>query len=343
MPQITIADGRSVFVEDQRFAAFQALDQTPMAQGISQGLRARDAGEAMFFTISQLAYTEQESFTRQRTPMQYEELVPISFAAGEWAKTIEYEIYDFAGRGKPHSLRGRDIPLVDVAYARKSMPVQSGAIGYDYTIDELRESAHVGKPIDTRKMDAAQEGYARHLNDVALNGEAISGITGLFNGPQVPVVTAPTGTWATATADNMLNDINTLILSVWTSTAYNDFPTHVVLAPTALAILSSRRASPGGDGKTILQYVIENNIAKTQRNQVITFTAGYALETGGAGSTRRMMAYVKSDQRLIMHVPMPLQFLAPQFLGFHVQVPGSYKYSGVEFRFPKSAAYMDGI
>jgi len=56
-----------------------------------------------------------------------------------------------------------------------------------------------------------------------------------------------------------------------------------------------------------------------------------------------MMAYVKSDTRLVMHVPLALRFLAPQLVGLSVQVPGEYKYSGVEFRYPKSAYYMDGI
>ena len=52
---------------------------------------------------------------------------------------------------------------------------------------------------------------------------------------------------------------------------------------------------------------------------------------------------VKSDTRLVMHIPLALRFLAPQLVGLSVQVPGEYKYSGVEFRYPKSAYYMDGL
>jgi hypothetical protein len=56
-----------------------------------------------------------------------------------------------------------------------------------------------------------------------------------------------------------------------------------------------------------------------------------------------MMGYVKSDQRLVAHIPLPLRFLAPQLVGLSVDVPGEYKYSGVEFRYPGSAYYSDGI
>ena len=88
---------------------------------------------------------------------------------------------------------------------------------------------------------------------------------------------------------------------------------------------------------------LSNNVAKVEKGLDIRFQPGFGLDTAGSGSTRRMMAYVKSDTRLVMHVPLALRFLAPQLVGLSVQVPGEYKYSGVEFRYPKSAYYMDGI
>ena len=114
------------------------------------------------------------------------------------------------------------------------------------------------------------------------------------------------------------------------------------MAPGAYAYIASTPRSDNSD-KTILQYIKENNVAKVERGQEIRFQPGFGLDTAGAGSTRRMMAYVKSDTRLVMHVPLALRFLAPQLVGLSVQVPGEYKYSGVEFRYPKSAYYMDGI
>lgn len=341
---ITMGDGRVVTVDSVRLAAFQALAGNPYFQQlmVGDGINARDAGEASAFIVSQLAYTENQSFEKMYTPMQYESLIPVSYEAGEWADSIRYEIYDYAGRGKPSSGKGRDINLVDVAWADKSMPVKNGDIGYDYTMEELRRSAFLRRPIDSRKLAAAQDGYARHINSVALAGETSTGITGLFNNANVPVGNAPTGTWASATPDQILRDINTLILNVWTNTAYNDQITDIVIAPTAYAYIASTPRATGSD-KTILQFVKENNIAKTEKGIDIKFTAGFALETGGAGSTRRMMGYVKSPLRLIMHIPLALRFIAPQPIGLTVQVPGEYKYSGVEFRYPKSAYYMDNL
>lgn len=343
LKKIQLGDGRIVTVDEARFAQFDAI--RPGLNNIigdSSPIGARDAQEAMAFLVSQLAYTENTVFERQYQPMQYEQLLPVSFEAGEWADSIRYEIYDYAGRGKRTSGKGKDINLVDVAYADKSFPVLYGDIGYDYTQEELRRTAFLRRPISERKLAAAIDGYRRHMNDVGLFGETSSGITGLFNNASVPQGNAPTGGWGVATPDNILADINALIQNVWTNTAYNDQVTDIVIAPGAFSTISFKPRSTTSD-TTILNFIKQNNIAKVQRGVDINFTPGYGLDTAGAGSTRRMVGYVKSDTRLVMHIPLPLRFLAPQLVGLSVQVPGEYKYSGVEFRYPKSAYYMDNI
>ena len=346
--KIQLGDGRVVAVDEARFNAFDSLrSSAALAQliiGDGQMINTRDSQEALAFIVSQLAYTESQVFERQYTPMQYEQLLPISYEAGEYADSIRYEIYDYAGRGKRSTGKGRDINLVDVAYADKSFPVVSGNIGYDYTTEELRRTAFLRRPISERKLNAAVDGYRRHMNDVGLFGETSSGFTGLFNNASVPQGNAPVGAWQTGpkTPAQILSDINTLILNVWSNTAYNDQVTDIVMAPTRYAYIGSTARSDNSD-KTVLQYVKENNIAKVERGIDIRFQPGFGLDTAGSGSTARMMGYVKSDTRLVMHVPLPLRFLAPQLLGLAVQVPGEYKYSGVEFRYPKSAYYMDGI
>ena len=60
----------------------------------------------------------------------------------------------------------------------------------------------------------------------------------------------------------------------------------------------------------------------------------------------RVRAYifdVRKESRVKMHIPVELQFLAPQYVGLEVEIPGTYRYSGVEWRYPKSALYQDGL
>lgn len=345
MPMVRIADGRRVHVDDARFAAFNHLApnlRRDFEVTGGAGRQARDTNEAISFAVAQLAFTEQQVFERLYTPMQYEQLIPLSFDAGEWATSIRFEVYDYTGQGKRSSGKGRDINLVGVAYAQVSYPVLNGDIGYDYNMEELRQSAYLRKPVNETKLAAAVDGYRRHMNFVGLYGETSDNVTGLLNNAFVPHGNAPTGSWNTATPAQILADLNSGILGVWQSTNFNDMITDVGISPAAFAYISSTPRSDNSD-KTILQYLLENNIAKTQRGIDLVFTPVYGMDTAGVGATRRALFYVKSPLRLVMHVPLPLRFLAPQFVGLAVEVPGEYKYSGVEWRYPKSAYYMDGI
>lgn len=327
--------------EQQRIVAFDSI-RPHLRQSIGTPIIAGDDTNALAFLVSQLAYTEAQTFTRQYIPMQYEQFIPIDTSAGEWADTIRYEVMDFVGRGKRISGKGHDIPLVDVSVDNKSNPVYQGAIGYDYTSEELRRSAYLRRPLPQARLMAAEEGYRRHLNNVGLYGE--KDLTGLFNNPLVPRTNATAGNWAngTTTVAQILADFNAGLNLVWTSTAYNDMVDTVILPPLVYSYLASTPRSANTD-TTILTYLKQNNIAMQSRNIALNIQPGYGLDTAGQGGVTRAIFYKKDPSRLSMYVPLPLRFLAPQPLNLAVRVPGEYKYSGVFWRYPKSALYMDGV
>lgn len=350
---IVIGDGRTAEVDESRFLAFDSLrGNRELLAHLSEGqYGARDSQEAMAFIVSQLAYTEGQTFEKLYIPMQYKELIPITSEAGEYADSIRYEIYDFAGRGKRASGRGDDINEVDVAYGDRSFPVVNGNVGYGYTTEELRRTAFLRRPISETKLRAAMEGYERHLNQVALFGE-LANLTGLFNNANVPQGNAPNGGWiagyttASTYYTKVLADINQIIFNIWNNTAFNDVPTDILIPPAQFNFLATTYAAIAAStisNKTLLQLIKEANLVKTQFGRDLNFSPGYGLDTAGSGATTRMIAYVKNPTRLIMHLPLPLRFLAPQLRGLRLMVPGEYKYSGVEIRYPKSAYYMDGI
>jgi len=317
----------------------QVTDAVQRALAGSDGFLTSDAPEAMAFVVSQLAHVESTVYKRERQPLQYEELVPIDTSAGDYATSIEYEMYDYAGRGKRHSGRGKDIPKVDVAYGRKTYPIVLGVIGYDYTTEELRQSAFLRKPLDSTRAETAMDAYERHINDVALFGE--DELTGLFNNPYVPVVAPSVTGWIGKDPDAVVQAFSSLITQIWVNSKYVEMPTTVLLPGTIMAWMVSVRIP--NTTMNLLQYVKENNIAKVEKGIDLDIRTGYDLDTAGAGGTKRAMVYTKSPSKLKMHLPMPIKFLPPQASGLLFEVPGEYKYSGVEFIYPKSALYADGL
>ncbi|WP_186247373.1 DUF2184 domain-containing protein [Burkholderia gladioli] len=311
---------------------------------ILDGLRrlpalAIDSEPGLAFLTSQLEYLETQVYEKKREPLDYEALIPVSTEAGPHVTGITYRMKDFVGRGKRHSGQGGDIPRVDVFYGEKSVPVVGSAIGYAYTFAELRTAAALNQPLEGDRQETAMKAWRSHMNEVGLYGE--EELTGLFNCPVVPQSNAGVNL-LTATPSEALKFVNDQIAHVWTTTKRNSVVDIVAMPGTVLAHLSSTPRSENSD-TTILEYIRKNNISKTERNIEITFRAAADLETAGKGKTSRMMFYEKSKENIVFHIPMPILFHAPEQRGLEMLVNGEYRYSGVEFRYPKTAFYVDDV
>lgn len=308
--------------------------------------KAGDSVEAVNFLVSQLAYTEQKMYEKKYQPVQYEDLLPLDFSAGEWVDSIRYEQSDVVGNAQDVSGKGDDIPEVDVHYSDVSYAAPLAAIGYSWTQEELRRTAFLRRPLSIARAAAAMEAYRRKINDVALFGNTPKNLTGLFNNANVTQANRPSGqTWATSnsasTPDKILADINAGIVAQWTATQFTSVVDTIVVAPTPFAELLKPRAT--FSDKSILAWVMENNIATQQQGVRLKIRPGYGLDTAGSGSTARTVFYAKDEDNLVMHIPMPLRFLAPQLRGLKVFIPGEFKYSGVQVRRSPTMYYMDGM
>jgi len=339
-------DERVAVIDSSLRALAPQIGITP-AGGIPFGRRtARDATEALSFIVNQLAYTEQTLYERKYTPMQYEELLPLDFSPQEGQTSIRYEMIDQVGRGQDVSGKADDIPMVDVGYTDKSFPIVLGAIGYQFTNEELRQSAFLRRPLDVARLRVAMEAYRRTINQVALFGNSAKNITGLYNNALVTAATRPSAqSWATSTAaatpDKIIADLTFGLTTAWNASANTSVPDHIVVAPTAFAELLKPRST--NSDMSILNWFLANNLAKQQRGIDLTIMPGYGLDTAGGSSATRVVFYNKDDDNLTMKIPMPLKFGAPQSIGVGVKVFGEYKYSGVEIRRPTTAYYMDAV
>jgi hypothetical protein len=332
-----------VDVDEYRVAAWDHfLRSNPHILGYGVGSRfgkprALDAVEAMNFAVSQLAYVEQKEFLRQYQPQLFETLLgaAISREAGAGAQTVEYEIVDDAGMGKRISPASNDIPLADSASSRKSLPVALGAIGYQYNTEDIRISAYTNKPLTLRKNRAAQRGFMSHMNQVALLGEAGSNFFGLYNNSSITASNRPSGAvWDAATADTIINDLISLMTSVLVQTKNNSAITIIAMPISSYGLLIKPRGTQSDTN--ILRYILGIYPG-------LTIVPDDILVNAGAGGTKRVVGFNPDNDNMVLHMPMPLTFLPPQFVDLNVKVVGEYKYAGLEVRRILSAIYMDGV
>lgn len=295
------------------------------------------------FVQRQREYIEPKLYAKKYRDIIYQDIVPVSNEAGPWAAAITYETLDQRTKARFMASGSGEMPLADISMGRETMSVEHAGLGYRYSLQELRESAHLGRDLDTRRAEAVRRGTEELAQETCLLGSTPHGLPGLLNNTDVPAASAAVGTWSAATTDNIIDDVNDLIESVYTQSNGIELP-DTVLIPTAQFALLSRRLVGTEHVRSLYQILLEQNLYYTETGGSKLMIKPLAeLAGAGAGSTDRMMAYRRDTDVLTFHFPMPLQFVAPQPVLLDVIVPGEFRLSGTEIRYPGACGYSDGI
>lgn len=303
------------------------------------GLPTVDDGNA--FYISQLANLEAKIYEAKYTNINYQECVPISTSVPEWADTWDYISYDAVTLGKFIGSSADDLPSVSLNANKTVVQIGYAGNSYDYSLDELRKSQQLRIPIDTTKGRAAFRGSQEHSQRVAYFGDADRAMTGLFNNPNLALDNSTTD-WDTATGQEIVDDMNSLLIKVWIDSANVHLPNVLILDSTRYATVTSRRMDSGTD-TTIMQFFMKNNLFTTTTGQQLIVKPRLQLLAAGVAGADRMMVYELNDDNLGLVNPIPWRPLAPQMKNLSIKIPCEYKISGVEFRYPFCGAYRDHI
>jgi hypothetical protein len=334
---------------------------------------AYDSTDPLAWNISELAHLEARMLKKKRAPTFYKRLIPISTEAPPWATSVVTQVYDEVGVAELSASDSTEMPFADARFDRVVIEVKGGKIGYHYDIQEMIESAQLKHPLPEMRLRAAQNAYDRHMNLVALQGEKRTGQKGLWNQAGVTPVYATTGAWddPSTSAITIIDELCKPIADVHEATGGNDFVTTIVLPLKLLSALGSRMVTVTSGGVTlptpltVLEYVKANNVSKTAGGIDIEFVgipddikadgttntaagsslsyAGTLSHTGTAKTTSRVVFYVRDEEHILMHIPLPLTFLAPQPRNTDIVMPGRYRYTPPKLFYPKSMYYLDCV
>ncbi len=310
-------------------------------QTVSYDANLPTADDGLAFYLSQLSQTEAKIYEAKYRNIVYQEFVPVDTSQPEWVDEVSYISYDAVTMGKFIGSNGKDLPQSDLNASKSTIPVFYGGNSYGYSLDELRKSQQLRIPLDVTKGRMTLRGFQEHAQRVAFNGDTDRGVTGLFNNANVALTNAAIN-MQTATGQDVVAYLNAILISVWQDSAETHLPNMLVMPSDDWAIISERRMADGTD-TTILEFFKKNNLYTGMTNQPLTIKPNFELKTAGAGGVKRYMAYEMNDDNLVMHMPMPWRSLAPQPDGLRIEVPCEYKFGGVEFRYPGSAAYKDNV
>ena len=316
-----------------------------------QNLNMQDAQQvAMSFLVRQASLIEPQVYAMRYQEIQYANLIPVDTSAPEWIQSVTYYSMDAVGQAQWFNGNAQDVPKVELTREKFETGVSMAAIGYGYNLEELGTAQLLGMNLTADKATVARRVAEEKIDAVAFQGDSKKGLTGLVNASTPTATTAPadgTGsatTFASKTPDQVLRDINGQLTGMFTGTLGAEIADTILLPYSVLLDLSTRRIDAVNQ-TTILEWVERNNIYTRTTGQPLTIRGvfGY-LDTAGASSTKRMVAYRRSPEVLKLHLPMPFRFLPVWQTGpVRFDVPGIFRLGGVDIRRPKAVRYLDGV
>lgn len=306
-------------------------------------LQLLDAQAAMGFVVSQTTFIERQVNEIVYPDIQYPGLIPVDTSAPEWIKSVTYYSSDKVGKADWINGNSDDIPLASTERSKFETSVHMAGIGYGYGLEEISQAQMLGLNLTADDASAARRAYEEMVDRVALLGDSSKGFSGLFNFPGVTAGSAVTGNWPTATADQVLADVNTALTVQASGTIFTSFSDTLLLPYSKFLLLATRKVNENGL-ESILTYLQKNNVYTATTGRPLLLKGLNGLDTAGAGGTARMISYRRDPSVLKMHIPMPHRFLPVYQAGpIRWEVPGIFRLGGVDVRRPAEVRYTDSI
>lgn len=228
---------------------------------------------------------------------------------------------------------------------KTGFPLNLWGMELSYTIPELESAIKLGKPIDTQKLEGIQLKHQMDIDEQVYIGDTQLNVPGMLNSTVVVAANVAAGvggvTWALKTADEMLTDVNTLLTRIWSASGWAVMPEELRLPPVQYGRLVSTKVSQAGN-ISVIEFLRQNSLCNASNGKPLNIQPIKWLTGRGAAATDRMLAYTKDKKRV--RFPMtPLQRTPLQFASLWQKTTYFGRLGQVEFVYPETLGYADGI
>ena len=248
-----------------------------------------------------------------------------------------------AGSGK--AWVGKDasaITGISLDIGKTTSPLSLWAMQLGWTIPELESAQKLGRPVDQQKFAGMQLKHQMDIDEQVYIGDTALGLTGLVNHASMTNVSnAQTGTWSSATPQQILNDVNELINSVWSASAYAICPDRLLIDPVNYSRLVATIVSSAGN-ISVLEFLKQNSLSNSINGRPLDIQPLKWLTGRGAGSTQRMVAYTKDPMRVRFPL-VPLQRTPLEYRDLRQLTTYFGRLGAVELVYPETIGARDGI
>ncbi len=322
---------------------------------IVMGTMANDAApsSANAFLMSELE--KRDTLVRKPlTTYTWEKNIPVKVGGG-WAEyasnlNIDYGLSGGTANGPVHANGSNSVPVVQGNFGKDLYKAHIVAMFLRINEFDAERAQITGRSLDQLLTDGVRLAYEKHMDANVFVGLSDYGTTGLLNNPNVIAQSVAKGastktTWKDKTADEILDDINGAITTVWERSG-NDMsaiPNHILLPFGQYNYIATTKVSPLAE-KTILTFLQENNICNINGGDLVFGMSNYA-KGAGASSTDRMAVYVDDARFIAVEELQPLTRRRTIYNSDALAMDTLYaaNVSEVEMFYNQTIGYFDGI
>jgi hypothetical protein len=215
---------------------------------------------------------------------------------------------------------------------------------------DMQKAQGVGRALEDMLDKGIRLNWNKTLDQFTYLGPN-AGNAGLFNNSNITASSVPNGaggtaTWVTKTPAEILKDVNNAMVATWAASQYDltGMSNQILIPPAQYAWIASQLVSTAGS-VSILTYLLENNIGRTQGIELKIFPSRWAIGAGASGHDR-MLCYVNDEDRVYLDVTVPCNRVMTMPT---VAEGGAYltlylaQIGVVKFLYTQPCAYYDGI
>lgn len=249
---------------------------------------------------------------------------------------------DAAGEGSIIGGQTNDIPVMQADLDQETWKTYIFAETLKIGFFDDMKAQKIGRSLQEMLDKGIHLHYDKYLDKNVYTGLTGHGGTGLLNNANVQRYTRNIN-FATNTPDEILAVINEALLYTWERSEYDlsGMANHILLAPSDFAKLVHRKVGVTGD-KSILTYLLENNIGKDRGHDLAIEPCMWCTGAGTDG-TNRMVAYANDEDRVRMDVTLPLKRwiteASAKDLAYYT--PYYAQFSEVQFLYLTPVVYVD--
>ena len=241
-----------------------------------------------------------------------------------------------------------DIPVIQADMSKSVARTFNFAEYMAFSVVEREKMMGIGRDPETFLNKGIRLHCDKLIDRNVYKGFSKVSSTGLVNNPTVTRLSSAIGAggttnWADKTADEILEDINKTISTLWKENdcSSDALPNHILIPVEQFGLLVTRKVSDDSE-RSILTYVLENNMTTQQGGQLIISPCKWCTRAG-SGNTDRMVVYCNRIDRICFNLTQPLRRMETEYAEMRIKIPYIAQFSEVRFLYPSTVRYMDGI